>query len=120
LTATRCAVNLPLMDLTQHLLKTAKAFAESREISMARLATIVMNDGKFFQRVEAGKTLTVKTYEKVLAQFVAQGFPVEPICIPPGITTRKQPKGFKLRAGDQVVRFDKGAWQRILITKDAA
>lgn len=108
------------MDLTTHLLKTAKAYAQSRNISMARLSTIVMDDGKFFARIEAGKTLTVKTYEKVLAKFVEQGFPVEPICIPPGITTRKQPRGFKLRAGDQVVRFEKGAWQRILITKEAA
>jgi hypothetical protein len=99
------------MDLTKHLLDTASAYAKERGISMARLSTLVMNDGKFFDRVGSGKTLTVRTYEKVTAWFVKQGHPVEPICIPNGAKTRKLPKGFRLQSGDRVYRIVENRWE---------
>lgn len=59
------------MDLTAQLLTAAERFCRETNISMARLATIVVNDGKFFERVGAGGGLTVKTYEKFMAHFAA-------------------------------------------------
>ena len=57
------------MDLTATLLSAAKAYCRETGMSAARLATIVANDGKFFDRIESGGTLTVKTYEKFMAYF---------------------------------------------------
>lgn len=56
-------------DLTAELLRAAAAHCKQTGISRARLATIVINDGKFFERVEAGGGLTVRTYEKFMAYF---------------------------------------------------
>lgn len=38
---------------------------------MARVATLVHNQGAFFKRLEAGASCTVETYEKVMAWFSA-------------------------------------------------
>ncbi len=59
------------MDLTAELLAKAELHCERAGISKARLATIVVNDGKFFDRVAAGGSLTVKTYERFMAFFAA-------------------------------------------------
>jgi len=47
---------------------SARACAELR-ISEARLASLVVNDGKFFVRVRAGGGFTTRTYERFLAWF---------------------------------------------------
>ncbi|HEX3065177.1 MAG TPA: hypothetical protein VHQ39_06830 [Dongiaceae bacterium] len=60
-----------MSDLTTHLLRSAEAYCRRTGLSKARLATIVINDGKFFDRVAAGGGLTVKTYEKFMAHFEA-------------------------------------------------
>lgn len=59
----------PVMDLTTQLMRAASEFCDRTGMSRARLATIVINDGKFFDRVERGGGLTVKTYEKFMAYF---------------------------------------------------
>lgn len=51
------------MSLTDQLLKDAERVAEHRQISMSRLATIVVNDGKFFSKLKNGGSCTVRTFE---------------------------------------------------------
>jgi len=57
------------MTLKDRLLKEAEAFCASTGMSKARLATIVVNDGKFFDRIEAGGDCTTGTLEKFQAHF---------------------------------------------------
>ncbi|TQV80342.1 hypothetical protein [Denitrobaculum tricleocarpae] len=52
------------MTLKDQLLKRAEAFCTKERISTARFATIVHNQGAFFERLERGGTLTTATYEK--------------------------------------------------------
>ena len=59
------------MTLKQQLLRDAKICAEREGISLARLATKVMNDGKFFDRIERGGEFTTTTFEKFQAYFAA-------------------------------------------------
>ena len=54
------------MDLTSSLLAVADAYCTATGMSKARLATLVANDGKFFDRVEAGGGFTVRTYESAM------------------------------------------------------
>jgi hypothetical protein len=61
-----------VMTLRDQLLHDATRFCEEKGMSKARLATIVVNDGKFFDRVEAGGGFTTRTYEKFQAHFAAQ------------------------------------------------
>jgi hypothetical protein len=61
-----------MSDLTNHLLTSADDFCRRTGMSKARLATIVINDGKFFDRIVSGGGLTVKTYEKFMAHFAAE------------------------------------------------
>lgn len=60
-----------MSDLTAHLLRRADEYCRRTGLSKARLATIVINDGKFFDRIEGGGGLTVKTFEKFMALFDA-------------------------------------------------
>jgi|GEM_PF-6889302 len=64
------------MDITAEFLSEATRYATARGISLSRLATLVINDGKFFQRVEEGGGFTVRTYERFLTYF--QTHPVNP------------------------------------------
>ncbi len=57
------------MTLREQLLQEAKTFCASAGISEARLATIVVNDGKFFDRIKAGGDFTTGTLEKFRAHF---------------------------------------------------
>lgn len=52
------------MDLKSELLTEADAYCETAKISRARLATLVANDGKFFDRIEGGGGLTIKMFER--------------------------------------------------------
>lgn len=57
------------MDLKAELLSQADDYCATAKISKARLATLVANDGKFFDRIEGGGGLTIKMYERFLAYF---------------------------------------------------
>lgn len=57
------------MDLKTDLIGKAEAYCDEANISLARLATLVANDGKFFNRLRAGGGLTVKMYERFQAYF---------------------------------------------------
>lgn len=57
------------MDLTSNLVVEATRYCEVRGISLARLSTIVINDGKFFRRIGGGGDFTVRTYERFMTYF---------------------------------------------------
>lgn len=59
------------MDLKSELLAQADEYCATARISKARLATLVANDGKFFDRIEGGGGLTIKMYERFLTYFRA-------------------------------------------------
>lgn len=50
---------------TKELIDLAKAHRRATGIEMATIATKVMNDGKFFDRIENGGGFTMRTYDKV-------------------------------------------------------
>lgn len=55
------------MTLIEELVAAARIWAAESNRSLARLATVVVNDGKLFERITAGGTCTVTTYERLLA-----------------------------------------------------
>lgn len=57
------------MTLREQLLSASERFCADRGISEARLAVLVVNDGKFFKRVRAGGEFTTATFEKFQAYF---------------------------------------------------
>lgn len=59
------------MTLRQRLLREAVSFADAKEISLARLATIVVNNGKFFRQLEAGGDCTTAVYERFARVFAS-------------------------------------------------
>jgi len=61
----------PPLDLKADLIARATAYCAGRDMSMARLATIVANDGKFFTRLAAGGGMTTRMYERFIAYFAA-------------------------------------------------
>jgi len=52
------------------ILNAVKSYCEITKKSPATIATKVMNDGKFFDRLEAGGSCTMRTYEKVMQWFI--------------------------------------------------
>ena len=57
------------MQLTDQLLTVARAYSAAREVSMARISTLIFNDGKKFDLLERGKDLGTKTHEKAMQWF---------------------------------------------------
>jgi len=57
------------MTLETTLIDAAERHCRFAGISKARLASIVVNDGKFFDRIERGGSFTAKTYERFMAYF---------------------------------------------------
>lgn len=54
-------------DLTTRLMARVEAYCERTGMSKARLATKVVNDGKFFDRIARGGSMTVETWERWMA-----------------------------------------------------
>ena len=59
------------MDLRTDLLTATERHCAATGMSKARLSTIVINDGKFFKRIEDGGDFTVRTYERFMAYFAS-------------------------------------------------
>lgn len=57
------------ISLRDKLIADAEAYCERRGISLARLATIVANDGKFFVRLKAGGDCATRVYERFQQHF---------------------------------------------------
>ncbi len=54
------------MGLIENLMERAEAVARKRNISLSRLGYLIADDGKFFDRLQSGKSCTVKTYESAM------------------------------------------------------
>jgi hypothetical protein len=65
----------PPLDLKADLIARADAYCEATGRSKARLATIVANDGKFFDRIASGGGMTTRMYERFLAYFATNPAP---------------------------------------------
>lgn len=59
------------MTLIERLLRLSAMWADANQRSLPRLATIVANDGKLFERLQAGKSCTVATLERFVAHLSA-------------------------------------------------
>ena len=57
------------MDYRSHILTLANAYCIATNRSLARVSTIVRNDGKFFRRLGEGAGCTMDTYAKCLRWF---------------------------------------------------
>lgn len=57
------------MDYRGHLLSLAEAYAAATKRSLARVSTLVRNDGKFFDKLKEGKDCTMGTYQSSLQWF---------------------------------------------------
>jgi hypothetical protein len=74
------------MDHKADLLTIAHAFGTATNRSLARVSTMVRNDGKFFDRLERGAGCTMATYEACM-QWFADNWP-EDAEWPTGVTRR--------------------------------
>ena len=61
----RLTDNGGMQKLTEELLTLASQYSKLTGYARATVATMVMNDGKFFDRIERGGGYTVNTYVKV-------------------------------------------------------
>jgi hypothetical protein len=61
------------MTLTDLLQRLARLWAEAHAKELSTLGTLVAKDGKFFARLEAGKTCTIDTFERFLRFFREPG-----------------------------------------------
>ena len=57
------------MTLCDQLIRDANAFADANGISKARLATIVVNNGKFFKNLADGGDCTTGVFERFQTVF---------------------------------------------------
>lgn len=57
------------MHLTDQLLTVARAYCAARELSMARVSTLIFNDGKKLDLLEQGKDLATKNHERAMQWF---------------------------------------------------
>lgn len=62
-------ISLFMIDYRQELLSRARRYCEASGLALATVSNKVMNDGKFFDRLAAGKGCTVDTYGKVMRWF---------------------------------------------------
>lgn len=61
------------MTLIERLTALAEIWARENDRSLSRLATIVVNDGKLFDRIACGGSLTVATYERLISHLATPG-----------------------------------------------
>ena len=51
------------------LIRLAEAYAEHSRVGLARVGFLAAGDGKFFGRLQSGKTCTIRLYRRVLQWF---------------------------------------------------
>ena len=61
--------HIPFMQLTDHLLMTARAFSEARGLSLSRVSTLVFNEGKKLRAIERGSDLSTGRFEQSMRWF---------------------------------------------------
>lgn len=57
------------MDSSSALLKVARAYSEATGRSLARIGTVIHNQGAFFKKLEEGGTCTMETFDKAMRWF---------------------------------------------------
>ena len=63
------------MGLKAQLLAVAGEYRKRTGLSYARIATVVINDGKFFDRLQNGGSCTIATWERFMDFFARHGAP---------------------------------------------
>jgi hypothetical protein len=56
-------------ELANHLFKLAERFCASRRMEEATVGRLCAADGRFFLRLRAGKTFTIKKFDEVVRWF---------------------------------------------------
>lgn len=77
---------------TEHLTDLAHALAPHAGLKMSTMGAYSVNDGKFFDRLEQGRSCTVRTFERVMTWF-DQNWPADlewPRHIPRPSKTKKE------------------------------
>jgi hypothetical protein len=64
-----------MMNFREHLLLTSRTYCVQRGIALSTLASLVVNDGKFFVRIEAGGDCSTGTYSRFLKYFADNPVP---------------------------------------------
>lgn len=59
------------MDLRLTLLTVARTYSEASGRSLARVATLIHNQGALFKKLEAGGSCTIATFDKAMRWFSA-------------------------------------------------
>lgn len=57
------------MGFRENLLETANAYCIATNRARSGVALLILNDSKFFDRLETGCSCTIDTYEKVMKWF---------------------------------------------------
>jgi len=57
------------MDSRLTLLTVARLYCDATGRSLARVATLIHNQGALFKKLEAGDTCTIETYDKAMRWF---------------------------------------------------
>ena len=60
------------MALTDDLMRCAEAYCEARKIALPTLSTQILNDGRTFDRIVAGGSLTVRNFERCMVWLSAR------------------------------------------------
>lgn len=59
----------PMMTAREQLLTVASAYADARDISIARVSTIVFNHGRRLRSVAEGRDIRTGTFERAMLWF---------------------------------------------------
>lgn len=59
--------NIKLSESISKMLEKASDYCVSKGLSKSTLGRFIVNDGKFFDRIEQGGGCTMETYEKVMS-----------------------------------------------------
>ena len=61
-------------ELAKHLTTLGAAYGKARRLELATIGRLCASDGRFFSRIDDGKTFTIKKYDEVVRWF-AENWP---------------------------------------------
>jgi hypothetical protein len=56
-------------ELANHLITLGQTYGSAKKLGLATVGRLCAADGRFFSRIDDGKTFTVKKYDEVVAWF---------------------------------------------------
>jgi len=71
------------MDLAQTLLRCVDRYCEARKLARATVSTLALNDGRTFDRVASGGSITIRNYEKSM-RWLSANWPAD-VAWPAGV-----------------------------------